>query len=356
MGLQMIEKNIRSVDSYIKIIKSITSNPEKILDILIENSKNTLNATAKLFEKVYFTNDENLRKKYFSIIFQTKYDEDNDFENNITAKMQLRKDNISPQFKFYYRGHYSQKYLLLPSALRGCAKFEDDYYREIITRNPNDFAQSGHLERLVKMQHYELPTRLLDITSNPLVALYFACTNTGCKKCNHCKTGEVLMFAPFEKNVLSFDSDKALILACLPKFTLLEKKEILNICVTEIINKNFILNEGQYKIIDRLYHEIRREVPAFKAIINPYHILSSYFIQSLKNNNRIIKQDGAFIICGQYYDSKILEAKLNSLLVAKIKVSNKAKILKELDALGINEATLFPELDKVAHYLKEKYN
>lgn len=352
----MIEKHIQSVGAYIELIENVTSNPENILDILVANARSAFDVTTKLFDVVYYATDEEIRNKYLSIIFLNKYEQDNTFDNHIIAKNELMKNNMVPKFKFYYRGHYSDKYLLLPSALRGNQEYENEFYREIITRNPNDFVRCGHLERLVKMQHYECPTRLLDITSNPLVALFFACTNTGCKKCNRCNTGEVFVFAPFEKDILSFDSDKALILACLPKFTYSEKKEILDICVNHISKKQYALLEGKDRVVDRLYHEIRREVPSFKSIINPYHILSSYFIQPVKDNNRIVKQDGAFIICGQYYDPKILETKLESLLVAKIKVNNKARILKELDALGINEATLFPELDKVAHYLKEKYN
>ena len=35
--------------------------------------------------------------------------------------------------------------------------------------------------------------------------------------------------------------------------------------------------------------------------------------------------------------------------------SDKKKILRQLDALGINESTLFPEIEHVAKHLKEKY-
>lgn len=40
------------------------------------------------------------------------------------------------------------------------------------------------------MQHYGLPTRLMDVTESPLVALYFACIGDKEKKCD----GEVFIF------------------------------------------------------------------------------------------------------------------------------------------------------------------
>lgn len=36
----------------------------------------------------------------------------------------------------------------------------------------------------------------------------------------------------------------------------------------------------------------------------------------------------------------------------QIRIRNKEQILKDLDKLGINSATLFPEIDNVASYLK----
>lgn len=54
---------------------------------------------------------------------------------------------------------------------------------------PNEFL-GNRFDSLVKMQHFGMPTRLLDTTTNPLVALYFACESD--KQLD--KDGAVYMF------------------------------------------------------------------------------------------------------------------------------------------------------------------
>ena len=129
----------------------------------------------------------------------------------------------------FFRGHADPNYILRPSIMRTprLLQNESEIYHELIINCPDDFEKCHtHLEKLVKMQHYGLPTRLLDITRNPLVALYFAC----------------------ESNPESY---------------------------------------GELVLISPENHEIKKD-----------DLVSSFIVYALKNNDRIVMQDGAFILCG----------------------------------------------------------
>jgi len=51
-------------------------------------------------------------------------------------------------------------------------------------------------------------------------------------------------------------------------------------------------------------HEVKLEKPAFRDEILKKDILDCFFVLSEKRNDRIIKQDGAFTICGLIEDKK----------------------------------------------------
>lgn len=260
--------------------------------------------------------------------------------------------DASERIRFYYRGNSDKKYKLAPGIYRVNSKDENYFFREMQVRCAMQLSQDALLDKLVYLQHYECPTRLLDITTNPLVVLYFACGGT--TKAD----GAVFCFNVREKDVLYPNSDRAQMLSHLCEFSKKEQQQIMVYAMLSYLSGKFKQKPpvGKYvePIIERLYHAIKRETAAFEREMRPFDLLRPAFIQVAKSNPRIVKQDGAFIISGLSVDEIDCDWRINKYVSQRIIVpaSSKAVILKELEQVGICEATLFPEADKVASYLK----
>ena len=115
----------------------------------------------------------------------------------------------------FYRGQSESSYGLKPSIFReNYIEEEHNIYTEVMTECGHEFENCIlHNEKLSKMQHYGVPTRLLDITTNALVALYFACED------NIGKDGAVFLIRANPSHIKQFDSDTISILSYLPRFT-----------------------------------------------------------------------------------------------------------------------------------------
>lgn len=102
-----------------------------------------------------------------------------------------------------FRGQTNEAYQLEPSLARKIQGTDLTYvYAELdmvtnaMSKRPEMFYEEKYpINLLVKLQHFGLPTRLLDVTYNSLMALYFACEK------DFDQDGEVFIFVP-ENNYL----------------------------------------------------------------------------------------------------------------------------------------------------------
>lgn len=91
-------------------------------------------------------------------------------------------DETTPYTNFLYRGMADQNWQLIPSLMRRLSEvsfgygLEHELAVEFNSEMPFLFQNTdSSFGKIAKMQHFGIPTRLLDFTLNPLIALYFAC-------------------------------------------------------------------------------------------------------------------------------------------------------------------------------------
>ena len=187
----------------------------------------------------------------------------------------------------FYRGQTNADYLLTPNCLRVNPKNER-LIIETFSRRFYDELNKCHssMERLMLMQHFLLPTRCLDITESPFMALYFACSHMKKfrKKIVEKKEedwGEIILFQePNDDNEKKPDGLKPI-----------DSSNISIIANTAFVEEEFSLwhlGVRWKKDVDIGHDE--------KYIDLRSVVRRSYIARVPQNNPRIKNQQGAFIM------------------------------------------------------------
>lgn len=290
------------------------------------------------------------------LLFQTSIDS---LSSYLSAIKQLKEHYPTAIFSrpaatsFLYRGVSSVEYHLIPGILREDSKPKrNKKYTEFGAEQGilNSFIHeaSAYLSIpptnkacwLEYAQHYGVPTRLLDWSSNPLVALYFCCKGRP-------------------------DSDGITWVLHAPNYVRFIESQPYK---AALIGKTF-----HDRIRDLLDNSSRENFP---FIYTPYYsdlrmsAQRSYFMvwgteetafditffsdESEEPNDHQMKLDSE----ENLGDERVFGEHARTAFLFKFLVpcNRKPFIIRELDMVGINEKTLFPGLDGIGRYIEQKFS
>lgn len=220
----------------------------------------------------------------------------------------------------WFRGHAKSTYKLLPSLARDPKALErESLLLKRFKQNAYPFRQSppqSEWEWLFLMQHFGIPTRLLDWTESPLVALYFAVNDSDS----------------------SHENSDANLWALLPAKYNFEGPRLRPTVSVDIPCFG----------VDKVLDDYRPDQMILEAMSNKLPVAAI----AHRQNERIMAQLGVFTI--MHRDMTPIE-EIAPQYLAKLVIPSEAKVQlrNELRALRITQMTLFPELTSVAAITKD---
>jgi hypothetical protein len=214
----------------------------------------------------------------------------------------------------WYRGHADVSWQLTPSLARKrewiehevllLKRFKQNAIPRLLT------APASEWEWLFLAQHHGLPTRLLDWSENPLIALYFACES------DRDTDGRFWILRPNELNEKSNPGSPGILLF------------------------------GQDEFLDSYLPESAK---------SPIPTQPPVAAVATRSFGRIIAQSGTFTICHRSFDPLENVHSGNLLDSYVIPLARKAFIREQLKAIGINAMTVYPDLTHLAEYVRDEF-
>ena len=283
-------------------------------------------------------------------------------------------DKLQDMPVFYFRGESNAAWDLCPSVMRkpngngrSLRNVEGEMLVALMTHRAEDFVEANSaLDQMMIARHHTLPTRLLDVTSNPLVALFNASEKPReCPKAD----GHIHVFAVPTSMIKQFNSDTVSVIANFARLRRGEQNLILGKTEEDTVDDvdphygtGLQLGDDYSLAMNRLYQFIRLEKPSFQDRINPLDLLRVIVVEPQKSFERIRAQSGAFLISA--FHERFEESKIQEWIpdlptyhhyTLTVPYRNKRTINEDLATFNITRETMLPGLEESAKAVRERY-
>ena len=254
---------------------------------------------------------------------------------------------------FYFRGEPQCGWKLIPSVIREQFDLsESEMLLEFMSRRPEEFSKMpSSLAQWMLAQHHGLKTRFLDVTKNPLVALFHACEDSEKYKNDDAR---LHVFAVPRSLIKSFNSDTASVITNFAKLSKQEQDLLLGKKVHPQEHSYGRTNHYR-KAMDRLCQFIQEEKPYFRNRIDIKDLFRVIVVEPQQLSERLRAQSGAFLLSAfhERFERREVEGRIPTIPVyahytLSIPHRRKPRIIEDLNLINIRRETLYPGLDESA--------